>query len=333
MGKILPPDQRREAFISKIKKTHAHLVLVGEFRTTNDDTAFLCRTHNVRFNTKPYRLTKSGVTVAGCSKCSKERMRSKKTLTHQDYCERISHLGIVPLEPYTHSQIRIKHRCICGNTFVTNPGSVLQYGCLCRDCGNQKISDYHRKSISDHQDRVDARHGSGIIKILRHGVSDSPSEFVCLVCKQEWVTRFSSVVNQGSGCPACATLLKKKGFSKSELIWLTDMEKFLDLRIRHAGNIGQYHIPGERFRVDGFCQERNTVFEFYGDAFHGNLNVYRRFETPNFFQPSVSTLRLHRRTMAREDRLRSLGYVVISIWEHDFKTCYTEWKAQLKTNL
>lgn len=330
MGAVLSQSERQKAFVRNLKASHPHLLLVGEYLTANDLTEFLCRTHDEKFMTKPYRLSVSGTPMAGCAHCSRERASHKKTLSHQDYCARITHLGVVPLEPYRHSQEPIKHRCSCGEIYTASPNSLMQFGCLCRKCGIQKISDRQRKPLSFHQKRIESVHGGGTIRILKHGVSDAYSLFQCLVCKQEWSARFSSVVNQGTGCPACATLLNKNGQSKSELQWLTDMERRIGNPIRHAGNIGQFHVPGTRLRVDGYCSNTNTVFEFYGDAFHGNPDVYRRFETPNFFRPSVSALRLYRATLAREVMLKDLGYRIISIWENDYKNRYPEW---LRNNL
>ena len=34
--------------------------------------------------------------------------------------------------------------------------------------------------------------------------------------------------------------------------------------IQHAGNVGEYRIPGVGFFMDGYCQDTNTVYEFHG---------------------------------------------------------------------
>lgn len=36
---------------------------------------------------------------------------------------------------------------------------------------------------------------------------------------------------------------------------------------------GEYYIPGVG-KVDGFCKETNTVYEFHGDYWHGNPDIF-----------------------------------------------------------
>lgn len=332
MGKISLEERKRE-FVSKLKSSHPHLVLSGQFTTVNCPTRFFCKKHKEEFETKPYRLLASKSPNAGCKLCTSEQMRVRKTMSHEVYCERIRELGVVPVERYTHSQTAIQHRCACGNLYSTTPASVLQYGCLCRDCGRRKIAASQRRSAKFYQDRIDQHHGKNKIELLKHGPSDRPSKFRCLTCDQVWSSRFSSVVNSGTGCPACASLLNKKGFSRSEMEWLSSMEDLLKIEIRHVDNLGQYRVPGTKYRVDGYHEATRTVFEFYGDAFHGNLNVFRRYQNPNPFNRSLTTIKMYRKTMQREQHLRNLGYKVISIWENEYKTHFDDWKRELVRSL
>lgn len=42
--------------------------------------------------------------------------------------------------------------------------------------------------------------------------------------------------------------------------------------IKHALNGGEITI--DKYKIDGFCKETNTCFEFHGSYFHGEPRVY-----------------------------------------------------------
>lgn len=100
--------------------------------------------------------------------------------------------------------------------------------------------------------------------------------------------------------------------------WLEHMEKVMRIRIKHAENGGEVVIPGTKYKVDGFNKALNIVFEFYGDVYHGNLKRFKPTDTPNPYS-TLTAKQLHAETIARERKLRELGYTVVSVWESDWK--------------
>ena len=38
---------------------------------------------------------------------------------------------------------------------------------------------------------------------------------------------------------------------------------------KRAENSGEYQLPGTRFKLDGYCEETKTIYEFHGCVFHG----------------------------------------------------------------
>lgn len=71
-----------------------------------------------------------------------------------------------------------------------------------------------------------------------------------------------------NGCPDCS-----KGSSKMCLDWLSYIMKKNDIKIQDSNNGGEFKIKDIGY-VDGFCFETNTVYEFHGDFWHGNPNIY-----------------------------------------------------------
>jgi len=98
-------------------------------------------------------------------------------------------------------------------------------------------------------------------------------------------------------------------FSMKAIRWLNRTAEESGIVIRHAMNGGEVKIFGTPFFADGYCEETNTVYEFYGDYWHGNPNLFDDEKAKNRFEA----------TTARENQIKKLGFNLISIWEEDFK--------------
>ena len=94
-----------------------------------------------------------------------------------------------------------------------------------------------------------------------------------------------------------------------------------EVTIQHAEFGGEQRFSldnGRSISVDGWCEETNTVYEFHGDAFHGNPQVYEADQYSNPFRKDVSAGELYRKTMEREEHIISLGLNLVSIWESEW---------------
>jgi hypothetical protein len=126
---------------------------------------------------------------------------------------------------------------------------------------------------------------------------------ITIICKRHGA--FCQTPNDhlsGYGCPHCG-----KTISKDEI-------KFLDfLNIKQENRqvkIGSY-------KVDGIDKDTNTIYEFLGDYWHGNLAKF----DPNDIHPRLheSYKTLHSKTMSKLISLKNKGYSVRYIWENDWK--------------
>ncbi len=98
--------------------------------------------------------------------------------------------------------------------------------------------------------------------------------------------------------------------------WLDSIMKSENIHIQHAGNDGEYRIPSTRYKADGYCKETNTVYEFYGDYWHGNPTIFH----PDVINESTNCTmgELYQKTIKRELDIQRLGYNMIIIWENDW---------------
>ena len=64
-------------------------------------------------------------------------------------------------------------------------------------------------------------------------------------------------------------------------------------------------------------EETNTIYEFYGDYWHGNP---KRFILTDINKRTKTTFgELYKNTLQKEKDIRELGYNLVVIWESDWK--------------
>jgi hypothetical protein len=111
----------------------------------------------------------------------------------------------------------------------------------------------------------------------------------------------------GKGCSRCINKV-----SKSETEWLDSLSANIQRQV--SIRVISENRP---IRVDGFDPKTNTVYEFYGDYWHGNPKVYE----PNFINPQVHKTmgELYAKTKKREKAIKKAGYKLITMWGKDWK--------------
>ena len=113
----------------------------------------------------------------------------------------------------------------------------------------------------------------------------------------------------GNGCPNCS----QPSYSKGSIEWLKYMEIKDNTKIQHAENGGEFLIPDTRFRVDGYSKELNKVYEYLGDFWHGNPEIYDRDDVNTRTKETMGEL--YDSTMFKLEKIAELGYECESIWE------------------
>ncbi len=108
--------------------------------------------------------------------------------------------------------------------------------------------------------------------------------------------------------------IRSTGWSRLAVGWLETIAGQEGIHIQHALNGGEYSIPGTKFRVDGYCAETNTVYEFHGDVWHGNPIIYGPTDRCHPFTDSIAS-ELYQSTIVRENQIKSLGYNLVVKWQ------------------
>jgi len=120
-------------------------------------------------------------------------------------------------------------------------------------------------------------------------------------------------INSCIGCPKCS----KKGYSKPQILWLDFLSKLYNINIQHACNDGEYVITTTKYKADGYCKENNTIYEFHGDYWHGNPKVFNEDGINEITK--LTYKELYDKTLIRDNKIKELGYNLVTIWENDWK--------------
>ena len=98
------------------------------------------------------------------------------------------------------------------------------------------------------------------------------------------------------------------------LQWLHYIQDQLGRKIQKQSNLNEKKV-GPYF-CDGFDPHTNTIYEFLGDFWHGNLTKY----DPKTMNTKVgrSMGDLNRDTCERLNFIKAQGYKVVAIWEDDY---------------
>jgi G:T-mismatch repair DNA endonuclease (very short patch repair protein) len=73
----------------------------------------------------------------------------------------------------------------------------------------------------------------------------------------------------------------------------------------------------ERYNVDGFDNETNSIYEFNGCFFHGCNECYKQDDINPLTGDTMNFL--YEKTMRKEGNLKQMGYKIKSIWGCEFQ--------------
>jgi hypothetical protein len=294
-------------FIEKSKKIHGDKFDYFNTNYINCDTKvdLFCKICKIDFIQKPI----DNLQGHGCRNCAHIALTKKETKSQEQF---IKEAKLIHGDKYNYSKViyinslkKIIIICTeCNFYFKQNPNTHLR-GHGCPKCaGNVKKTkeDFIREANIVHNnkynyigDYINARTPT-LIECPKHGVfKQIPDNHL-----------------NGKGCKLCSN-----NISKVEEEWLN----YLNIPNEYRNNI--LYINNRIIKPDAFDITTNTIYEFYGDYYHGHPKL-----DPNKInhKNKITLGELYQRTILRENFLKAAGYNIISIWESDWK----ELKRRLK---
>ena len=299
-------------FIEKARGAHGDKYDYSnvEYVTTHTKVIITCKEHG-KFEQQP----SNHLIGRGCPICAKMTIGDNKRSNKFEFLTRAK---IVHGDAYDYSKVeyfkcneKVTIICKIHGEFEQTPGSHSS-GNGCPLCGRDRTHtkqtsntfEFITKAKNVHGDKYDYSKVDYVKAIQK----------VCITCKEH--RDFHQTPDShlaGRGCPKCSC----KGFSKAQIEWLELLEKLRGVKIQHMGNSAQEHrIKSTKWKADGYCKETNTVFEYHGDYWHGNPNIY----DPEFMNKVCNRKMktLYANTMKREKKIKDLGYNLEVMWESDW---------------
>jgi hypothetical protein len=204
---------------------------------------------------------------------------------------------------YVKSTIKVEIICSKHGSFWQIPSFHLQgHGCIaCRsEINSSKFTKTLDQFISDakdiHGNRYDYSKAFYIVDAVK-------LQIICQVHGSFWQSPTNHLY--GKGCPSCS-----KNISYKEIKWLDSLtipDEFRNKKIK---------INGKTIKPDAYNPIINSIYEFYGDYWHGNPKIYDSEDINVANKKSFGTL--FNETIKREFLIKNAGYSMITIWESDF---------------
>lgn len=256
----------------------------------------ICKIHGI-FSITP----NSHLNGSGCSICGREVVSNSRKLNNDTFKLRAVEVHgdfyNYDLVEYKNFLGRIKIVCPIHGEFEQQVRKHLR-GNKCKKCVNES---YYVDFVGICKNRFPQYDYS---KVEYRGMFNP----VTISCKLhgDFVTKPSTLLHKERGCKNCLDKTK----SKPETLWLDSIEIPPDRRNNYV------KFGTKIYCIDGIDYENKIVYEFYGDFFHGNPDVY----DPNQINPLLKETfgDLYKKTLDKEEIIKQSGYKIVSIWEKEF---------------
>jgi hypothetical protein len=99
----------------------------------------------------------------------------------------------------------------------------------------------------------------------------------------------------------------------------------VDIKHKHLepGKVGysgfEHRVCSTKYRADGYIVESNVVIEFHGNVWHGYPQGHPKFDEISPLTGKRNSS-MYSATMNRMHAIKSLGYSVWYVWEHEYAT-------------
>jgi hypothetical protein len=307
----------REEIIQKFEQVHGARYDYSNIEYVNNhtDVSIVCKDHGVFQQSSASHLRGNG-----CSACS-----GKRQGTTEKFLLKFKEVYGVEYDAsrveYVNANTKVKVVCKTHGEFESLPNNLLA-GHACPECTEFKrknMAEFLRRSMDVHGNEYDYS------KVVYKNCGTN----VEIVCKKHG-SFFQQPRNHtgGAGCQKCTRFTT----SKIARNWLTSLN-IPNLRTFDHPR-GEYTIPQTRWKVDGYDETTNTVYEFHGDYWHAHPSMSRYNENEKHPRKRGTWGEIYRKTLERDQKIRDLGYNLVVVWENEIissSNCYQD-RISLYTN-
>lgn len=282
-----------------------------DYKDSNNKVIIICKKHGEIEIFPPNHLS------YGCGYCGRET--NKRNIDLKEKCKRefmlkanTIHENIYDYSKSVYEDAVSKVIVICKThgEFSISPNNHLR-GKGCPACGTECSKLARLKDFDEYKPEFIKLYGDKYD--YSSVVWEGGSKPITVICKKHGEFNILPYLHKvGKECQKCSN--QHSGISMG---WLLFMEKRYLTEIQHARNLGEFVIPGTRYKADGYIKSSNTIFEFHGDFWHGNPELYDETElNPKL---GISYGELYTRTKTKSKLIIDKGFNLIEVWENDWK--------------
>lgn len=241
----------------------------------------------------------------GCIECKFEKLSNIYRSNTQEFIQKAIKIHGAKFDyskvDYKNNRIKIKIFCNqCKDTFWQTPNDHLNRR-GCDNCGGSKTlteEKFIEKARKIHGDKY-------FYPKFKYKNNRTKIEIICKKHTSFWQAPDEHLRGSG-GCPQCIHRI-----SKPETQWLNEFNIPIEYR--------QFKINIDKkwFNVDGYEPLTKTIYEFFGNYYHGNLKMFKRDDINPTNHKTYGEL--YDKTMEKIKLFQDNGYNVVYIWEDEFK--------------
>lgn len=287
-----------QLFIEKAKQIHNNIYTYNKtnYKDYNKKVIITCKEHG-----DFYQTIFSHLAGSGCPECGRLKANNSLRSTKEDFVEKAQniHKERYSYDNFIYIDAHIPGLITChihGN-FMQSADSHLR-GRGCSKCSGKRQSntiEFINKANIVHNFRYDYSH-------FEYITCKKPSIIICKIHGEFYQNANNHL--QGRGCSKCSS-----NISIMESLWLDTFN------LKNSGI--QIKINDLIIKPDGYDPISNTIYEFYGDYWHGNPKIYHKDDINMANNKKFGEL--YQKTLEREYILKEAGYNLITIWESDWK--------------
>lgn len=201
---------------------------------------------------------------------------------------------------YVRALSKITIGCPVHGDFTQTAASHL-FGRGCKKCSaTSSPEDFILKSRKIHGDKYDY----SLVK------SVNSKNKIRIICRKHGVFEQSTSNHMnGSGCRKCRSNISAMCDRWLESLGIPDDND-------HREVILPIKIGKRHYIADGYDPETKTVYEFWGDFWHGNPAKYNSEQRNNVVKKTMGEL--HEMKLTKTRRIRESGFLLIEIWESEW---------------
>jgi DNA-directed RNA polymerase subunit M/transcription elongation factor TFIIS len=277
---------------------------LAEYNGYQNKIVIICPIHGQFLQTPDNHLRGQG-----CPHCAITRIAKLHSQTSEKF---LQDAAVAHGDRYDYSKVVFEKNnqkviiiCKKHGEFLQTPHIHTYEKAGCYKCGREKVADKQRKSTEEYVKNA---------SIIHNNTYDySDTEYIGAHSKIDIICNTHGKFQQKAGdhakchsCPKCTN-----NISKEETKWLDS------LNIPEEYRQQLLYIRDTKVKTDAYDPITNTIYEYWGDFWHGNPEKYN---LDDINPRNKKTYReLYEETQTKRKLILDNGYTLIEIWGSDFK--------------